>query len=77
MAFLAALMCPLACSRYGLTFAQLENRRATIISVCMQFAPAIPTPGTKVFASPYWIHEVKYDGFRLIFFRRGHIGGHM
>jgi bifunctional non-homologous end joining protein LigD len=37
----------------------------------MQFQPAIPTRGTKVPASPEWIHEVKYDGFRLIVHRDG------
>src|SRR6185437_16002217 len=25
----------------------------------------IPTTGTKVPASPAWIHEIKYDGYRL------------
>src|SRR6516162_9056355 len=35
----------------------------------MQFQPAIPTRGTKVPASPEWIHEIKYDGFRLIVHR--------
>jgi len=37
----------------------------------MQFQPAIPTRGTKVPASSEWIHEVKYDGFRLIVVRNG------
>jgi ATP-dependent DNA ligase len=37
----------------------------------MRFQPAIPTRGTKVPASPEWIHEVKYDGFRLIVHRNG------
>jgi bifunctional non-homologous end joining protein LigD len=37
----------------------------------MQFQPAIPTRGTKVPANPDWIHEVKYDGFRLIVHRDG------
>ena len=37
----------------------------------MQFAPAIPTRGTKVPASPDWIHEVKYDGYRLRLDRDG------
>ena len=31
----------------------------------MQFRPAIPTRGTKVPTSPDWIHEIKFDGFRL------------
>jgi bifunctional non-homologous end joining protein LigD len=37
----------------------------------MKFLPAIPTRSTKVPASPDWIHEVKYDGFRLIVHRDG------
>ena len=37
----------------------------------MKFEPAIPTRGTKVPATPEWIHEVKYDGFRLIVHRDG------
>jgi hypothetical protein len=37
----------------------------------MQFQPAIPTRGTKVPATPDWIHEVKYDGFRVIVHRDG------
>ena len=37
----------------------------------MQFRPAIPTRGTKVPTSPDWIHEIKYDGFRLIVHRDG------
>ena len=37
----------------------------------LQFQPAIPTRGTKVPVSPDWIHEVKYDGFRLLVHRDG------
>jgi ATP dependent DNA ligase-like protein len=37
----------------------------------MRFQPAIPTRGTKVPAGPEWLHEVKYDGFRLIVHRDG------
>jgi bifunctional non-homologous end joining protein LigD len=37
----------------------------------MRFQPAIPTRGTKVPASSDWIHEIKYDGFRLIVVRDG------
>jgi bifunctional non-homologous end joining protein LigD len=37
----------------------------------MTFLPAIPTRSIKVPASPEWIHEVKYDGFRLIVHRDG------
>jgi bifunctional non-homologous end joining protein LigD len=33
--------------------------------------PAIPRRGTKVPASPEWIHKIKYDGFRLIVHRDG------
>ena len=34
----------------------------------MRFEPAIPT---RMPSSPEWIHEVKYDGFRLIVHRDG------
>jgi bifunctional non-homologous end joining protein LigD len=37
----------------------------------MKFQPAIPTRGSKVPAGPEWLHEVKYDGFRLIVHRDG------
>jgi ATP-dependent DNA ligase len=37
----------------------------------MQFQPAVPTRGTKVPASPERIHEIKYDGFRLLVHRDG------
>jgi len=37
----------------------------------MKFAPCIPTRATKVPASPDWIHELKYDGYRLIVIRDG------
>jgi bifunctional non-homologous end joining protein LigD len=37
----------------------------------MKFAPCIPTRATKVPASPDWIHELKYDGYRLIVVRDG------
>jgi ATP-dependent DNA ligase len=29
------------------------------------FEFCIPTSGTKVPASPEWLHEIKYDGYRL------------
>jgi bifunctional non-homologous end joining protein LigD len=35
----------------------------------MKFQPAIPTRGTKVPAGREWLHEIKYDGFRLIVHR--------
>jgi len=37
----------------------------------MRFLPAIPTRGTMAPSSPDWIHEIKYDGFRLIVHRDG------
>jgi bifunctional non-homologous end joining protein LigD len=37
----------------------------------MKFAPCIPTRSTKVPASPDWLHELKYDGYRLIVIRDG------
>ena len=35
------------------------------------YGPCIPTRGTKVPAGPDWLHEVKYDGYRLIVQREG------
>jgi bifunctional non-homologous end joining protein LigD len=35
------------------------------------FQPCIPTRGTKVPSNPDWIHELKYDGYRLIVQRDG------
>jgi bifunctional non-homologous end joining protein LigD len=37
----------------------------------MKFQPAIPTRGTGVPAGREWLHEIKYDGFRLIVHRDG------
>jgi bifunctional non-homologous end joining protein LigD len=37
----------------------------------MKFAPCIPTRATKVPSSPDWLHELKYDGYRLIVIRDG------
>jgi hypothetical protein len=34
-------------------------------------APCLPTRGTKVPAGPDWIHEVNYDGYRLLVARNG------
>jgi ATP-dependent DNA ligase len=35
------------------------------------FEPCLPTRGTKVPAGADWIHEIKYDGYRLIVQRDG------
>ena len=35
------------------------------------FLPCLPTPGTSVPATPAWLHEIKYDGYRLIVQREG------
>jgi bifunctional non-homologous end joining protein LigD len=35
------------------------------------FEPCLPTRGTKVPHTPDWLHEVKYDGYRLIVQRDG------
>ena len=35
------------------------------------FLPCLPTRGTSVPATPAWIHEIKYDGYRLIVQREG------
>src|SRR4051812_2280351 len=35
-----------------------------------EFEPCIPTRGTKVPTGPDWIHEVKYDGYRMLVARK-------
>ena len=35
------------------------------------FLPCFPTRGTSVPATPAWLHEVKYEGYRLIVQRDG------
>ena len=35
------------------------------------FAPLHSGPGTKVPAGKDWLHEIKYDGYRLIVHRDG------
>jgi bifunctional non-homologous end joining protein LigD len=35
------------------------------------FEPYIPTRATAVPSSPNWLHEIKYDGYRLIVQRDG------
>src|ERR1700754_4044720 len=35
------------------------------------FEPCIPTRATKVPAGPDWLHEIKYDAYRLIVQRDG------
>src|ERR1700729_2395202 len=35
------------------------------------FEPCLPSRGTKVPAAPEWLHEVKYDGYRMIVQREG------
>jgi len=37
----------------------------------LSFEPCIPTRGTKVPAGPDWLHEVKYDGYRMLVLRDG------
>jgi ATP-dependent DNA ligase len=35
------------------------------------FLPCLPTSGTSVPATQAWLHEIKYDGYRLIVQREG------
>ena len=35
------------------------------------YSPCLPTSGKTVPATPAWLHEVKYDGYRLIVARNG------
>jgi bifunctional non-homologous end joining protein LigD len=37
----------------------------------LPFAPCRPTRGTKVPSGPHWLHEIKYDGFRILLARDG------
>jgi bifunctional non-homologous end joining protein LigD len=37
----------------------------------LKYQPCIPTRGTEVPAGPDWLHEVKYDGYRVIIQREG------
>jgi bifunctional non-homologous end joining protein LigD len=36
-----------------------------------KYQPCIPSRGTKVPTGPDWIHEIKYDGYRVIINREG------
>ena len=36
-----------------------------------RFEPCLPKPGKVPPSGPYWIHEIKYDGFRILAHRRG------
>src|SRR4051794_10702345 len=35
-----------------------------------EYEPCLPTRGTKVPTGPDWIHEVKYDGYRMLVARK-------
>ena len=35
------------------------------------FQPGLPTIGKAVPSSPFWLHKIKYDGYRLILQRDG------
>src|SRR3954447_14446993 len=36
----------------------------------IEYQPCLPTRGTKVPSGPDWIHEVKYDGYRMLVARK-------
>jgi bifunctional non-homologous end joining protein LigD len=36
----------------------------------IEYQPCLPTRGTKVPTGPDWIHEVKYDGYRMLVARK-------
>ena len=36
----------------------------------LEYQPCLPTRGTKVPSGPDWIHEVKYDGYRMLVARK-------
>jgi bifunctional non-homologous end joining protein LigD len=47
-------------------------RRTYLFSMLKSlFAPCLPTRRTAVPAGPDWLHEIKYDGYRLIVQREG------
>jgi ATP-dependent DNA ligase len=60
---------------YGLQLREVSGRFAFcfkfLIFENMKFAPCIPTPAATVPIGPDWLHEVKYDGYRLIVHRDG------
>ena len=35
------------------------------------YSPCLPTSGKAVPSTPAWLHEIKYDGYRLIVARDG------
>ena len=41
------------------------ERRAYLNGMSKAFEFCIPTRGTKVPETPDWLHEIKYDGYRL------------
>ena len=56
------------------SFDDLQSPPQIPISVGIQktkYLPRIPTRGTKVPDRPEWLHEIKYDGYRLIIQRDG------
>jgi ATP-dependent DNA ligase len=53
-------------SRGSLTASRLEISLGHANLDSMHFQPAIPTRGSMGRRRPEWIHEVKYDGFRLM-----------
>jgi ATP-dependent DNA ligase len=42
-----------------------KNRPECLFRRMKAFEFCIPTAGIKVPAGPEWVHEIKYDGFRL------------
>jgi len=47
------------------------GRRAYLNGMSKAFDFCIPTRGTKVPHTPDWLHEIKYDGYRLRVERSG------
>jgi bifunctional non-homologous end joining protein LigD len=55
-----------------LHFAFDGRASASIFRACeRRSCPCLPTSGTSVPATPVWLHEIKYDGYRLIVQREG------
>jgi ATP-dependent DNA ligase len=56
--------------RSSLTFITISQFLSHRLSMHM-FEFCLPTTGTKVPSSPDWLHEIKFDGYRLSFERNG------
>jgi ATP-dependent DNA ligase len=47
------------------------RRRARAEGSLHRYEPCLPRPAKQPRAGPDWIHEIKYDGFRIVAYRIG------